>query len=270
MQFPTEDTLSFYVVYMSHHISPRSVTTYLSGIVQQLEPFYPFIRETRNSKLVQRILQGCLKSCVQPTRRKRALTISDLITVLTHFNNTPASHDNLLFLSMLSTGFFSLMHLGEMAFLDDKSIQDWRKISRRRTVTLQHDQYSSQLPFHKANKFFTGNTILVTQSESVIDPVHHFRAYLASRDSLMPFHSALWLRANGSIPTRSFFVRRLLFFFDKDVGGQSMRAEGATFLAEKGVPPSLIQARGRWSSDAFLIYICKNPALLIDLITAHT
>ncbi len=64
---PTEDTLSFYIVYMSHHISPCSVTTYLSGIVQQLEPFYPLIRDLYNSKLVQRTLQGCLKTCAQPT-----------------------------------------------------------------------------------------------------------------------------------------------------------------------------------------------------------
>ena len=239
----TEDTLSFYVVYMSHHISPRSVTTYLSGIVQQLEPFYPLIREIRNSKLVQRTLQGCLKTCAQPTCRKRALTVSDLTTVLTHFSNIPTSHNNLLFLSMLLTGFFSLMRLGEMAFPDDKTIQDWRKISRRRTVNLQDDNYSFQLPFHKADRFFTGNTILVTQSESVIDPVNHFREYLMSHNSLMPFHSALWLRANGTIPTRSFFIHKLRSFFDKDVGGQSMCPSGATFLAEKGVPPSLIQAR---------------------------
>ena len=85
----------------------------------------------------------------------------------------------------------------------------------------------------------------------------------------MPLHLALWFRANGSIPTRSFFIRKLHLFFDKEIGGQSMRAGGATFLAEKGTPPSLIQARGRWSSDAFLIYIRKNPALLIDLITGH-
>ena len=267
---PTEDTLSFYVVYMSHHISPRSVTTYLLGIVQQLKPFYPFIREIRNSKLVQRTLQGCLKSCSQPTRRKRALSISDLTTVLQHFNSLPTSHNNLLFMSMLLTGFFSLMHLGKMTFPDDKTIQDWRKISRRRTVILQDNNYSFQLPFHKADRFFTGNTILVTQSESIIDPVHHFKRYLTSRDSLMPFHSALWLRANRTIPTRSFFIRKLRFYFDSEIGGQSMRTGGATFLAEKGVPPSIIQARGRWSSDTFLIYIRRNPALLIDLITART
>jgi hypothetical protein len=65
----------------------------------------------------------------------------------------------------------------------------WRKISCRRTVILQDNNYSFQLPFHKADRFFTRNTILVTRSESVIDPVHHFKNYLASRDSLMPFHS---------------------------------------------------------------------------------
>jgi len=263
------DTLSFYIVYMSHHISPHSVATYLSGIVQQLEPFYPFIREVRNSKLVQRSLQGRLKMYSQPTRRKHALSISDLSKVITHYQNLPPTHDNLLFVTMLLTGFFSLMRLGEMAFPDDKKIQDWKKISRRRTLVFGENSYSFQLPFHKADRFFSGNTILVTRGESTIDPIHHFHAYISSHDNLLPFHSALWLRADGSIPTRSFFVRRLCLFFDKEVGGQSMRAGGATFLAEKGTPPSLIQARGRWSSDAFLIYIRKNPALLIDLITAH-
>ena len=84
----------------------------------------------------------------------------------------------------------------------------------------------------------------------------------------MPFHSALWLRADGTVSTQTFFMRHLRLFFNKEIAGQSMRAGGATFLAEKGTPLSLIQAHGRWSSDAFLIYIRKNPALLIDLITS--
>jgi hypothetical protein len=41
-----------------------------------------------------------------------------------------------------------------------------------------------------------------------------------------------------------------------------MRAGGATSLAEHGVPPSIIQPLGRWSSQAFLIYIRKSPALI--------
>jgi hypothetical protein len=49
-----------------------------------------------------------------------------------------------------------------------------------------------------------------------------------------------------------------------------MRAGGATALAEHGVPPHIIQACGRWVSDAFLIYIRKNPTLLQGFLFAHT
>lgn len=38
---PTADTLSFFTVFMCFHIKPDSVDTYLSGICQQLEPFFP-------------------------------------------------------------------------------------------------------------------------------------------------------------------------------------------------------------------------------------
>ncbi|KAF8803885.1 hypothetical protein BYT27DRAFT_7195225 [Phlegmacium glaucopus] len=48
-----------------------------------------------------------------------------------------------------------------------------------------------------------------------------------------------------------------------------MRAGGATSLAEHGVPPSIIQPMGRWSSDAFVIYIRKNPVLVQALLYSH-
>ena len=40
---PTEETLSFYTVYMSYHVKPSSVTSYLSGIQSQLELYFPNI-----------------------------------------------------------------------------------------------------------------------------------------------------------------------------------------------------------------------------------
>jgi hypothetical protein len=215
---------------------------------------------------VQRTLQGCHKLYGMPVTRKQALTISDLHQVLSHY--TSPSHDDLLFVAILVTGFFALLRLGEMVFPDSTKLRNWRKLSRRRTVNLEQDSYQFNLPFHKADRLFAGNEILITRGTAPINPVAHFRSYLASRDQLFPYHSPLWLRATGRVPTRSFFIRRLRGFFPSSICGQSMRAGGATFLAELGVPPALIQARGRWSSDAFLIYIRKNPALLISLITA--
>src|SRR5271168_4494724 len=57
---PTLDMLSFYIVFLSNHINPRSVSSYLSGICQQLEPFFPDIRQNRKLILVTRTMFGCL------------------------------------------------------------------------------------------------------------------------------------------------------------------------------------------------------------------
>jgi hypothetical protein len=55
---PTSDTLSFFVVFLSSHINPKSVKSYLSGICRQLEPFYPDVRQNRKSILVSRTMNG--------------------------------------------------------------------------------------------------------------------------------------------------------------------------------------------------------------------
>ncbi|PPR03806.1 hypothetical protein CVT26_000980, partial [Gymnopilus dilepis] len=88
---PTADTLSFYVVFMSHHIEPKSVGTYL-----ELEPYFPEIRETRNSLLVRRTLRGCKRLYSQPTKRKHPLTLADLQRVIEHYHDSK-DHDDLLF-----------------------------------------------------------------------------------------------------------------------------------------------------------------------------
>ena len=265
---PTEDTLSFFTVYMSHHINPRSVNTYLSGICQQLEPFFPSVREARNSRLVQRTLQGCMRLKGRATVCKEALTLDDLATVLSHYN-TSQDHDDLLFVSMLLTGFFALMRLGELTFPDDKSIHNWRKVTQRKSVIVSDDAYEFHLPAHKADRFFEGNRIIVRAEQFQHNPLTHFKSYLTSRDNLHPLLAPLWLTLNGSIPTRSWFISRLRRFFPPSIAGQSMRASGATSLAEHGVAPSLIQAMGRWSSQAFLIYIRKSPALIQGLLFAR-
>ena len=71
---PNPDTLSFFIVYMSHHIWPKSVKSYLSGLVQQLEPDFPSIREVRANRLVVKVMKGCMKMRGQTVRRKLPLS----------------------------------------------------------------------------------------------------------------------------------------------------------------------------------------------------
>jgi hypothetical protein len=67
---PTPDILSFFTVYMSHHIKPDSVDSYLSGISQQLEPYFPNVRQIRKSMLCKWTLTGCKRLRGVPTKRK--------------------------------------------------------------------------------------------------------------------------------------------------------------------------------------------------------
>lgn len=266
---PTSDTLSLFTVYTSHHINPRSVNSYLSGIVQQLEPYFPNVRNARNSNLVTRTLQGCLRSRGKPTTRKRALTLDDLQSVIKHYENS-VLHDDFLFVSMLLTGFFALMRLGELTYPNNTSLRDFRKVTKRSSVFLSDDYYSFHLPSHKADRFFEGNVIIIKKNQFRHNPLLHFQNYLASRDKLFPYSSPLWLTYEGNVPTRSFFINRIRLFFHSDIGGQSMRAGGATSLAENGTPPSLIQSMGRWASSAFQIYIRKNPVFIHSLLLGRT
>ena len=91
---PTTNTLLFFTVYMCHCINPRSVNTYLSGITQQLKADFPTVKEARNSALVRRTLQGCMRMKGRTTVRKHALTTDDLHLVVNHYRNSTL-HDNL-------------------------------------------------------------------------------------------------------------------------------------------------------------------------------
>ena len=241
---PTADTLSFFTVYMSHHIKPSSVDNYLSSICQQLEPYFPSVRDARKSMVCKRTLTGCKRLQGVPTKRKRALSMDDLQLVIQHYSDSH-NHDDLLFVTQMLTGFFALMHLGELVAPDDNSLLDPRKITAHTSVTLSDDDYRFFLPSHKTDKFFEGNTIIVQCHHLVVDPYSHFKNYLRSRDQLFPFSSDLWLCADGSRPTCSFFLHHLHLFFDSDVAGQLLRSGGATSLALNGVPPHLTQAIGR-------------------------
>jgi hypothetical protein len=62
---------------------------------------------------------------------------------------------------------------------------------------------------------------------------------------------------------RSWFISRLHAVIpDPSVAGHSLRSGSATALALAGTPLDRIRSIGRWSSDAFLMYLRQNPILI--------
>jgi hypothetical protein len=262
---PTPETLSYYITFQSAQINPKSVQSYLSGICNNLEPFFPDIRSNRASALVKRTLKGALRRHGRPTNRKSPLTTSLLQTITTSLLHS-RDHDDMLFLSMLNTGFPGLLRLGEMTVNDNPALRDFRKIVLRNSLTWLEREYEFLLPAHKADATFEGNRVHIAQIIGAPEPQPIMSRYILSRDRLFPLHPQLWLRANGAAPTRSWFLKRLWRFCSREIAGQSIRAGGAMALAEAGASGKLIRGAGRWSSNAFKRYIRKNVIVLHALI----
>ena len=124
---PTPDTLSFYAVYLAHYIKLDFVSSYLSGICDQLEPVFPEVQASRHHWLVKKTLAGCQKMFPSITSRKWPITRSELANI-SQLHSSSSSFNDSLFLAILLTGFHGLMHLGELTWPDVKCLQDYRKI----------------------------------------------------------------------------------------------------------------------------------------------
>ena len=257
---PTPETLSFFTVFMSHHINPKSVDNYLSGICNNLESFFPNVRAARNSTLVSQTPAGCKRLYGHPSHCKCALTREDLLVVYDDLSHSQF-YDHQLFLTLLLSGFNALLRLGELVWPDNTRHRSYRKLSLRTSVQQHHSSYSFTLPASKTDRIFEGNRLII-QNNTTPDPLTPFLTYLQSRDSLFPHRAELWLRENGSIPTRGWFLEKLRCYFPCDMAGQSIRAGGATDLASRGFSPDAIMSIGRWLSNDWRKYVQRHPVLM--------
>ena len=261
---PTPDMLSFYIVFMSHYIQPRSVENYLSGIVSQLEPHFPEIRGVHNSDLVRRTLRGSLHRFSRPVVHCQPLSCTHLLHAINSFVR-PFAYDDLCWLAQLLCGFFGLLQLGELLW--STSGDGYTHLSSRSSVSFDGSSFSFVIQSQKSDLFHEGDTIWITQSLLPDDPYSLFAQYLTFHDASFPLHPLLWVHADGSVPTRTWFLAQFRSVFpDPSLGGHSLHAGGVTSLATAGVPPSQIQAIGGWSSSVWQHYVRKHPVLLQTLL----
>ncbi|KIK52316.1 hypothetical protein GYMLUDRAFT_128557, partial [Collybiopsis luxurians FD-317 M1] len=237
---PTPDTLSFFIVYMSHHIEPCSVGSYLSGICDRLEIYYLDAHQNKESQLIKKMLAGMKKLCSKPICCKQPITRTHLLTVVNSLSPL-SSYDSILFTAVLLTGTCSLLRLGELTVPDNPALRNFCKVVGRDSVEVDKSSFLFWLPFHKADWLFEGNRIVIP-SHWGIDSHSIFRRYLHLRNASFPFHPHLWVTPQGSVSTRDWFMQRL-HQLEPDTcwAGQSMRAGSATAMAEDGTPPQIVQ-----------------------------
>ncbi|KZP33828.1 hypothetical protein FIBSPDRAFT_718620, partial [Athelia psychrophila] len=240
---PTPFTLSRYIAYTSQFIA--SGPKYLTGARHFLEDIYPHFEKSRAHPLVQATIAGSKKIRADPVTRKLPLRPNHLAAFVLKARHS-GLYDDFLFSVIISCCFYACHRSGEL--VAKKSLLDWRKIIKRSSLHLDNNRAGYRLPYHKADRFYRGTDILFT-SQSVADPVSLLREYVSRRDQLHGGAPALFVREDGSLPTRTWFDAKFHTLLDRTYGGHSGRAGGATFYASLGLTEDIIQALGRWSSQ---------------------
>lgn len=263
---PTPDTLSFYIAYMSSFIKPTSVASYLSGILHLLQPYFPHAREARSHPLVKNTLQGALCIANSPVQRKRPITLDDLHLIASYGAPQP-SYNDLLLRALSFTSFFGLLRPSEVCLSDSPRKRDMRKIMLRHQLVIEDDMMSIPLHAHKADQQNSGNMVLLLRRDDSLNPLPIITNYLHLRDASFPINPELWTRSDGSLPNYSWFIQKIKSILGGNIGGSSFRSGGADYLARIGTDPALIQACGRWASEAYKVYLRTHPAMVHHLIS---
>ncbi len=112
---PTEYKVAIYIAYTSQFIKLTSVKSYLTSITHYLTPIYPEIRSIRVSPFIKQTLRGCKKIHNTPVSHKRPLALTEIKNTGDNYKHK-SHHDDLLFISQLLVGFFSLLRLGELVY----------------------------------------------------------------------------------------------------------------------------------------------------------
>ena len=189
---PIMDTLFFFIIFMSHYIKLSSINFYLSGICYELQFIFPDVCTAQCDPFVVRTLTGCKHLYNMPIVRKALLTAKHLCHTVATF--LLISHDNMLFVILLVSGFLALHCLGELVSPNCVNLCNWCKIIICFPAFLSLDSYSYTLLSYKADHFFQSSQILMPDALLGLQTLYLqelFAAYLISYDWLFPLKSAL-------------------------------------------------------------------------------
>lgn len=261
---PSSPNLVRFVAYLS--IGERWVATVLSGLAFYFKERMDNWDAVRSHPSVSNASRATRLLPHAETKRAPPLRPDHLSSLFRLAFADDSTYDNLLVLAIAVAGFGGLMRLGELVGEPVTEFFDARKVVKRNSVIVEPgESFSFVLPFHKGDKFFEGSTVGLVKEGSVdeFNFVRVMHTFVIERDKRVPLSATfLFVKEDGSQPSRRWFLKRLAEV-DPLLTGHSLRAGGATFLANRGIANELIMQLGRWSSSAFRIYLRDHASVAL-------
>jgi hypothetical protein len=180
--------------------------------------------------------------------------------------------------AVATAAFWGVGRLGELTVPSLSTFNPRYHVTRgtfilRRTLPNHGRSFLFRIPWSKTTKRWGAEFILTGQSHNTC-PIMAMEHHLLINDDI-PNHHGLFSYAENGAPkflTKAAFLSRCREVWRAaglpDVSGHSFRIGGATEHLRRGLSLDLLQLQGRWTSDAFKLYLRRLNEVLSTAITA--
>ncbi|GAA5912523.1 hypothetical protein JCM6882_004792 [Rhodosporidiobolus microsporus] len=263
--FPSADSLSLFATFRLRSILAKTLRGELSVLAYHFRPIDQTAWDVaRFHPDVQRTIIGGAKANPRPVKKAKPLPLPSLVAFFSSSISPSSPYDDLLWAAMAVVSFFTMARAQEVTTYDKPAYRNALKFSIRSSLRLSPLGFSLNLPYHKAGPLYTGSKLFFSAVDALA-LLSIIGLYFRLRDHLFGPDGFAWLRANGSAPTRRWFVDRLQANMGKEFTGHSFRTGGATWYALRGASSSMIKKLGRWKGDTWEDYVRATPEVAIAL-----
>ena len=265
---PTDEwTLCLFVSFLADSIQHSSIKVYLSA-VRSLHIEQGFPDPLLNCLRLRRVMRGIKRS--QGSSEAHRLPVTDGIMLIIWQSLDVSSHDDCMFWAACTLGYFGFLRSAEFTVPNLASFSPAIHLS---IADLAVDSSSSptclrvRIKASKTDPFRKGALVHIGRGKAPLCALLAMLAYLSLRGNAP---GPLFLLKNGQPLSRPLLTNRLrqilsLAGIDGNFSSHSFRIGAATVAARNGVPDHLIQALGRWTSNAYQLYIRTPSASLAGL-----
>lgn len=256
--------MCYFVTFLAREgLAPATIQTYLAAVRHaQIMRGYPEPREVSSLprlRLVQTGVRRARADSGPATPPRLPITPAILRRIRPHCLPASPGYEECLLWAAATTCFFGFFRAGEItvpsaAAFDPAVHLAWGDVA----ISENRQVVRVFLKRSKTDQFGRGTEVFFQATDDELCPVSALGAYVVRRGTAQgPF----FCTAAGAALTKARFVEQVRSALTRagiplsGYSGHSFRIGAATTASQAGVPDSVIQLLGRWSSPAFLGYI---------------
>lgn len=170
----------------------------------------------------------------------------------------------------LTTAFYALCRLGELTVKSLKAFDPKKHVKRSNVemdVKDRHDLLVTKIFLPRTKTSDNGQGVYWAQQDNHTDPKTALLNHFAVNNPTAESHLFAWKHPKGMRPlTRTEFWKRVSGIVKGarlgNLKGHGLRIGGTLEYLLRGVPFDVVKSMGRWSSEAFTMYLRKHALIL--------